>query len=45
MEHGIVTAWGAANAAAVTYMAPVVGVILGVALDEPLSWNQPAGGA
>jgi drug/metabolite transporter (DMT)-like permease len=40
----IVTAWGAANAAAVTYLTPVVGVVLGVvALHEPLNWNQPVG--
>jgi drug/metabolite transporter (DMT)-like permease len=40
----IVTAWGASNAVTVTYLTPVVGVVLGVAiLDEPLSWNQPVG--
>ncbi|WP_326949711.1 DMT family transporter [Amycolatopsis sp. NBC_01307] len=40
----IIAAWGAANASAVTYLTPVVGVLLGVAvLDEPVSWNQPAG--
>lgn len=42
----IVTAWGAANAAAVTYLSPVVGVALGiVVLGEPLTWNQPVGAA
>jgi drug/metabolite transporter (DMT)-like permease len=42
----VVTAWGATNAAAVTYVAPVVGVTLGViVLGEPLTWNQPAGAA
>jgi drug/metabolite transporter (DMT)-like permease len=45
-NNNIVSAWGAANAAAVTYLTPVVGVALGVALlDEPLTWNQPAGAA
>ncbi|MFD9896364.1 DMT family transporter [Amycolatopsis sp. NPDC059027] len=40
----IIAAWGAANASAVTYLTPVVGVLLGiVVLDEPLSWNQPVG--
>jgi drug/metabolite transporter (DMT)-like permease len=40
----IVTAWGAANAVTVTYLTPVVGVVLGVVvLGEPLSWNQPVG--
>jgi drug/metabolite transporter (DMT)-like permease len=40
----IISAWGAANASAVTYLTPVVGVLLGVlVLDEPVSWNQPAG--
>ncbi|MER6797492.1 DMT family transporter, partial [Amycolatopsis mediterranei] len=40
----IIAAWGAANASAVTYLTPVVGVLLGVlVLGEPVSWNQPAG--
>ncbi|MEC3979385.1 DMT family transporter [Amycolatopsis sp. H20-H5] len=40
----IIDAWGAANASAVTYLTPVVGVVLGIlVLDEPLSWNQPVG--
>ncbi|MFE0020686.1 DMT family transporter [Amycolatopsis sp. NPDC059021] len=40
----IIAAWGAANASAVTYLTPVVGVLLGIlVLDEPLSWNQPVG--
>ncbi|WP_026361470.1 DMT family transporter [Amycolatopsis nigrescens] len=43
-NNNIVAAWGAANAAAVTYLTPVVGVLLGVLLlGEPLSWHQPAG--
>ncbi|GAA4856538.1 DMT family transporter [Saccharopolyspora cebuensis] len=42
----VVTAWGAANGAAVTYLTPVVGVLLGVVLlGEPLVWNQPVGAA
>ncbi|EST37711.1 hypothetical protein N566_11465 [Streptomycetaceae bacterium MP113-05] len=40
----VVAAWGAANAAAVTYLTPVVGVTLGVLLlDEPVAWTQVAG--
>jgi drug/metabolite transporter (DMT)-like permease len=40
----VVEAWGAANAAAVTYLTPVVGVVLGIlVLGEPLTWNQPVG--
>ncbi|WP_134668469.1 MULTISPECIES: DMT family transporter [unclassified Amycolatopsis] len=40
----IATAWGAANASAVTYLTPVVGVLLGVlVLDEPVHWNEPVG--
>ncbi|WP_199431980.1 DMT family transporter [Qaidamihabitans albus] len=40
----VVGAWGAANGAAVTYVTPIVGVVLGVlVLDEPLTWNQPVG--
>jgi drug/metabolite transporter (DMT)-like permease len=40
----VVTAWGASNAVTVTYLTPVVGVVLGVVvLDEPLGWNQPVG--
>lgn len=45
-NNNIVTAWGAANAAAVTYLSPVVGVGFGtVILNEPLRWNQPIGAA
>lgn len=40
----VVTAWGAGRASTVTYLTPVVGVALGIAvLGETLSWNQPAG--
>ena len=41
----VIDAWGAANAAAVTYLIPFIGVVLGiVVLSEPLRWNQPLGG-
>lgn len=41
----IVAAWGAAAAASVTYLTPVVGVLLGTAvLGERPAWNQPVGG-
>jgi len=41
---GIVAAWGAAIASTVTYLIPVVGVILGVTvLSEPFTWNEPTG--
>lgn len=40
----VVSAWGAANASAVTYLTPLVGVVLGVlVLSERLHWNEPAG--
>ncbi|WP_217176986.1 DMT family transporter [Streptomyces sp. AC495_CC817] len=42
----IVAAWGATNASTVTYLTPVVGVVLGVVvLGERLSWNEPIGAA
>lgn len=41
----IVNSWGAAPAATVTYLSPLIGVILGVVvLNEDVSWNQPVGG-
>ena len=41
----IVAAWGAAAGSSVTYLTPVVGVLLGVTvLGERLTWNQPVGG-
>jgi drug/metabolite transporter (DMT)-like permease len=41
---GIVAAWGAVNGAAVTYLTPIVGVVLGsIVLHEPLRWNEPVG--
>jgi len=40
----VLSAWGAVNAATVTYLIPLVGVGLGVAvLGERVSWNQPVG--
>ncbi|HEY4460294.1 MAG TPA: DMT family transporter [Pseudonocardiaceae bacterium] len=40
----IVAAWGAVNGAAVTYLTPIVGVVLGIiVLHEPLRWNEPVG--
>ena len=37
--------WGAQRASTVTYLTPVVGVLLGVlVLDERLQWNEPVGG-
>lgn len=43
-NNNVVTAWGATNGAAVTYISPIVGVVLGVlVLSEPLTWNQPVG--
>ncbi len=40
----VLSAWGAVSAASVTYLIPLVGVGLGVAvLGERLRWNQPVG--
>jgi drug/metabolite transporter (DMT)-like permease len=40
----IVMGWGATNASTVTYLTPLVGVVLGVLLlGETLTWNQPLG--
>ncbi|MET9629265.1 DMT family transporter [Lentzea sp. NPDC006480] len=42
----VVAGWGATSASTVTYLAPVVGVVLGVVvLGEALHWNEPLGGA
>ncbi|MFZ4896339.1 EamA family transporter [Plantibacter sp. Mn2098] len=42
----IVGGWGATPASTVTYVAPVVGITLGVvALGETLHWYQPVGAA
>ena len=36
--------WGATRSSTVTYVTPVVGVVLGVSiLGEQLSWNEPVG--
>lgn len=40
----IVNDWGATPASTVTYLSPLVGVVLGlIVLDETLTWNQPVG--
>jgi drug/metabolite transporter (DMT)-like permease len=42
----ILREWGAARASTVTYLAPVVGVLLGVTvLGESIHWYEPVGGA
>lgn len=42
----VVAGWGAANASSVTYLTPLAGVLLGALVyAEPVSWNEPAGGA
>ncbi|MFD1322713.1 DMT family transporter [Micromonospora sonneratiae] len=41
----VIAAWGATTVSTVTYVTPVVGVILGIlVLGESLHWNEPAGG-
>ncbi|GEL94660.1 DMT family transporter [Cellulomonas composti] len=41
----VVAAWGAQRASTVTYLTPVVGVVLGMlVLDEHLEWYEPVGG-
>lgn len=41
----LVQAWGAGRASTVTYLTPVVGVVLGVlVLGERVRWNEPVGG-
>ncbi|MCU1409176.1 MAG: hypothetical protein JWM23_1256 [Microbacteriaceae bacterium] len=40
----VLRAWGPTNASTVTYVTPVVGVVLGVlVLNETLSWHEPLG--
>jgi drug/metabolite transporter (DMT)-like permease len=40
----VLRAWGPTAASTVTYVTPVVGVLLGViVLGETLSWNEPLG--
>jgi drug/metabolite transporter (DMT)-like permease len=42
--HGLVREEGATTAAVVTYLIPVVAIILGVVVkDEPVTWNMLAG--
>ncbi len=42
----IVASWGATNAAMVTYVIPLVGVLLGLlVLSESVTWNEPLGAA
>lgn len=42
----VLRAWGPTNVSTVTYMIPVVAVVLGfLVLGETLSWNEPAGAA
>ncbi|MCC2335785.1 DMT family transporter [Cellulomonas wangsupingiae] len=41
----IIDAWGPQRASTVTYLTPLVGVLLGiVVLGEQLHWNEPVGG-
>ncbi|MCP2637310.1 DMT family transporter [Microbacterium sp. HD4P20] len=43
-NQNTVRAWGPTRASTVTYITPLVGVVLGVMiLGEQLSWNEPAG--
>ncbi|GAA2989462.1 drug/metabolite transporter (DMT)-like permease [Microbacterium terrae] len=44
-NQNTVRAWGPTRASTVTYLTPLVGVVLGVVvLGEHLSWNEPVGG-
>lgn len=46
LQHGLIRTAGATVASTVTYVAPVVAVIIGVTLlSEHLTWNEPAGAA
>ncbi len=43
-NQNVLRAWGPTRASTVTYITPVVGVVLGVVvLGESISWNEPAG--
>lgn len=45
-NQNVLRAWGPTRASTVTYITPIVGVILGVViLGEHVSWNEPAGAA
>ncbi len=42
----IINGWGATAASSVTYLTPVIGVLLGaLLLDEHIGWHEPLGGA
>ncbi|MEU3274798.1 DMT family transporter [Saccharomonospora sp. NPDC006951] len=44
LNTNIVAGWGATVASSVTFLTPVVGVVLGaLVLGESITWNQPAG--
>ncbi|MCC4909719.1 DMT family transporter [Microbacterium sp. cx-59] len=43
-NQNVLRAWGPTRASTVTYITPVVGVVLGIiVLGEQLGWNEPAG--
>lgn len=43
-NQNVLRAWGPTRASTVTYITPVVGVVLGaVVLGETVSWNEPVG--
>ncbi|WP_248241353.1 DMT family transporter [Microbacterium kunmingense] len=43
-NQNVVRAWGPTGASTVTYLTPVIGVVLGIlVLGERLSWNEPVG--
>lgn len=43
-NQNVVRAWGPTRASTVTYLTPVIGVVLGIlVLGEHLSWNEPVG--
>ncbi len=45
-NQNVVRAWGATRASTVTYITPVIGVLLGIlVLGERLVWNEPVGAA
>lgn len=43
-NQNVLRAWGPTRASTITYITPVVGVVLGVlVLGETISWNEPVG--
>lgn len=43
-NQNVLRAWGPTRASTVTYITPLVGVMLGViVLGEPVTWNEPVG--